>query len=305
MKLIHKIIGITVLVVVLNACKQPGGESAGSEYMPDMAHSIAYEANYYNYYHLNTWGSEEEYYKYAMPKLPVDGTVARGSIAGASNSKMSIPQSGSVPYYYGDTEEERARATAELVNNPFPITAAGLAEGKNLYTLYCGICHGDKGDGGGYLVRDGGAYPVQPANFLLDEFVTSSNGRYYHSIMYGKNLMGSYTDKLSHDERWQVIHYIRSLQAKEKKLAYSQTENTLNAIDVPGGDMSNTMIGMKHDANGHHDAEHGAHDELHGDHHDGEGHDDHEGHDHDHEGDHKHDHDDHHEGEHDSEDHKH
>ena len=68
----------------------------------------------------------------------------------------------------------------------------------------------------GYLVReDGGVYPAQPANFLLEEFVQASEGRYYHSIMYGKNVMGGYADKLSYEERWQVIHYIRSLQAKE------------------------------------------------------------------------------------------
>ena len=53
--------------------------------------------------------------------------------------------------------------------------------------------------------------------------------------MYGKNVMGSYADKLSYEERWQVIHYIRALQAKDRKLAYNQEENTLNAVGVPGG----------------------------------------------------------------------
>ena len=68
----------------------------------------------------------------------------------------------------------------------------------------------------------------QPANFLLDEFVAATNGRYYFSIMYGKNVMGAYADKLSYEERWQVIHHIRSLQAKEKKLQYSAVANSLN-----------------------------------------------------------------------------
>ena len=53
--------------------------------------------------------------------------------------------------------------------------------------------------------------------------------------MYGKNLMGSYADKISYEERWNVIHYIRSLQAKELKLAYNQLENTLNSVDQPAG----------------------------------------------------------------------
>lgn len=251
---------------VLQSCNMAGGDYPGREYMPDMAHSVAYEANYYNYYKNNTWGTEQEYKAFANPGLPVNGTIPRGyagvamekdvksqmeitktMLGKSAKNAISIPLNGSVPYYYEDTEEERTRAMEEILNNPFPITADGLARGKNLYNINCGICHGEKGDGGGYLVRDdGGVYPAQPANFLLDEFVNASNGRFYHSIMFGKNVMGGYSDKLSYEERWQVIHYIRTLQAKEKKLVYSPEENTLTEHAIPGkkwdemyGDMAN------------------------------------------------------------------
>ena len=281
---LYKILGIVVLVVLLNACQQPGGESPGSEYMPDMAHSIAYEANYYNYYYNNTWGTEDEYYKYAMPRKPVPGTVPFSNAG-----HMSIPTNGASMYNYGDTEEERTRAGNDIINNPHPITDAGLAKGKELYGYYCAVCHGDKGDGNGYLARDGGAYPVQPAILTSDAFIAASNGQMYHAIVYGKNLMGSYADKLSTDERWEVIHYIRALQAKEKKLVYNQMENTLNLIDRPAGDLSKTMLGMKeehsdhddHGVEGHHDSDHGhGHDHEASDSHD---HDHEEGH---HDGDH-------------------
>lgn len=232
----------TFLVVSFWSCQQPGGNTTGSEYMPDMAHSVAYEANTYAYYSYNTWGTENEYHDFVQPRKPVSGSIARGyagSSAGqeyGSNSHTSIKvnNNGSVPYYYEDTEEERLRATNEIIKNPYPITDEGLVRGKLLYNTYCGLCHGDKGDGAGYLVRDdGGKYPVQPANFLLDEFLTASNGRYYHSIYYGKNLMGGYTDKLSYEERWQVIHYIRSLQATSKNLVYNSKVNTYNTVDIP------------------------------------------------------------------------
>jgi len=45
--------------------------------------------------------------------------------------------------------------------------------------------------------------------------------------MYGFNVMGGYSDKLSYEERWQVIHHIRALQAASKNLVYSEKENTL------------------------------------------------------------------------------
>jgi len=266
-----KIYMFLMLIVVafgLQSCQQAGVNNPGSEYMPDMGHSVAYEANYYNYYYYNTWGTEDEYYKFAQPKLPVEGTVPRRNNMGG----FAIPVQGSVPYYYGDTEEERTRAMNELIENPLPITDAGLEEGKNLYNIFCATCHGEKGDGNGYLVRDdGGVYPVQPANFLLEEHLKASNGRYYHAIMHGKNLMGAYADKISYEERWNVIHYIRSLQAKELKLTYNQLENTLNDIDVPAGAnyMAANMVDQTeghgvevehtdnhHHTDGHGDAEH-------------------------------------------------
>jgi hypothetical protein len=64
---------------------------------------------------------------------------------------------------------------------------------------------------------------------MLDDLINSSNGRYYFSLIYGKNVMGGYADKLSFVERWQVIHYIRSLQAASKTLIYNEKMNTLNA----------------------------------------------------------------------------
>ncbi len=225
-----------VLLTTAVSCKKAGGNSAGSEYMPDMAHSVAYEANYYVYYYNNRWGSADDYHTMVQPRQPVAGTIARGYAGTPSNDGIQYTPNGSVPYYYGDTEEERERASMEIIKNPFPITTEGLAKGKELYTIFCGICHGEKGDGAGYLVReDGGKYPVQPANLLLQEYIEDSNGHYYHAIMYGKNKMGAYTDKLSYEERWQVIHYIRSLQAKELKKEYNALVNTFNDVDVPVG----------------------------------------------------------------------
>ena len=274
-------LALAVVAFGLQSCQQAGVNNPGSEYMPDMGHSVAYEANYYNYYYYNTWGSEDDYYKFAKPGLPVDGTVPRRSNAGS----FAIPVQGSTPYYYADTDADREKAIAEIIENPLPITDAGLEEGKELYGIFCATCHGDKGDGNGYLVRDdGGVYPVQPANFLLDEHLAASNGRYYHAIMHGKNLMGGYSDKISYEERWNVIHYIRSLQAKELKKEYNQLENTLNDVDQPAG--ADYMAANMED----HSEGHDVHIEHKDDHHHIDGHEQHveEEHGHDHNG---HDHD--------------
>ncbi len=222
------------------SCQSAGVNKTGSEYMPDMAHSVAYEANTYGFYSFNRYGNEDDLHNAVQPRLPVNGTIARGYAGtldhtGAhSHQGIAYKENGSVPYYYANNEEDRAKAMAEIINNPYPITTKALEKGKLLYNIQCGICHGEKGDGAGYLVRDdGGKYPVQPANFLLDEFITASNGRYYHALIHGRNLMGGYSDKLSYEERWDVIHYIRSLQAGKKSLEYNEKVNTLNSIEIP------------------------------------------------------------------------
>jgi mono/diheme cytochrome c family protein len=253
------------------ACSPAGGEKRGHEFMPDMVHSTAFEANLYDYYYYNTWGTEDEYMSYAMPRNAVSGTIARGNVnAALSDSPDAILQAnnaftgghspggvvqtinGAVPYSYADTDADRVRASTEITRNPYPITDAGLTNGKELYTIYCGICHGAKGDGLGYLVREvdpakgitAGVYPAAPANFLKADFIDTTAGFFYHSIMYGKTMMGAYADKLTYEERWQVIHYIRSLQAKSQSLAYNENENTFTQ-DLPGGPVLKRIAEME------------------------------------------------------------
>ncbi len=265
MRKYHGIIAVLAVLVSFigfESCTPAHGDHPGSEYMPDMGHSIAYEANVINEYYYNTWEDESKKQsgktlrELSLHNKPVKGTIPRGyagvvnsrgadrlakmkMLAGeTTNNAISIPVNGSVPYYIPNTEEGRTYAytAPELVNNPYPITEDGLKRGKELYVIYCGICHGEKGDGNGFLVDEANLnakYPSQPTDYLTDELTNSQNGKYYHTIMYGKGVMGGYADKLSYEERWQVIHYIRALQAKNKKLAYNQYENTLNNWAVP------------------------------------------------------------------------
>lgn len=301
MKNFKNILFALMLAVVLygTLCQQSGGNSTGSEFVPDMVHSVAYEANVLTDYSLSSF--EEESVKgrreLSQPRTPVAGTMPRGFTGGASTGrKFSSAQdavkhtlsalekygadvfapNGFVPYYFEDSDSGRAQATAQLIYNPFPITEDGLSRGKDLYNIMCGICHGEKGDGNGYLVSEdnlNAKYPAQPRIFLLPEYVAASNGQYYHSIMHGINVMGGYADKLSYEERWQVIHYIRALQAKETKTEYSADSNTLNPdFGVPFAALKDWAheVGGSHNDDGDetHLEDHGDHSE--GDHsHDG------------------------------------
>lgn len=271
MKHPHILVLSLVLAVVLSCCGEADGEFTGSEYMPDMAHSLAVEANTYNYYYYNTWDDRStiELGELVYPKYTVKGTVPRGwagsytpgmspMIANPAGTEeragsmmglmvdtgnpnaISVPANGHVPYYYEDTPEGREAAIADNSVNPFPITDEGMIRGGNLYNIFCAICHGEAGNGLGYIYdtdkNPQAKYPAAPASFLRPEFLEASNGRYYHAIMYGYNVMGAYADKMNYEERWQVIHYIRNIQAKETETDYNQQVNSYNpAFGTPLG----------------------------------------------------------------------
>ena len=96
------------------------------EFMPDMYESLSYEAY-----------SESPIFENELSaRLPVEGTIPRG---------YSL-------YEYEDTNEGYDLAKKELTN-PYEFSEDDMLKAKELYTVYCGICHGTKGAGQGILVK--------------------------------------------------------------------------------------------------------------------------------------------------------
>ena len=157
----------------------------GRIYMPDMAYSRAYEA-----YAANDLAEKNISY---IP-APVEGTIKRGEL---------------FPYPFpNDSNGYKMSAT---VQNPLPpLNKTELAEAGRLYNINCGICHGAKMDAQGPLAT-GGKVPAI-ANLTLKQYVDMPEGTMFHSITYGKNNMGSYASQLSRKQRWEVIHYVKSVQ---------------------------------------------------------------------------------------------
>lgn len=233
---IGAILGIALFAWMFSLCSPAGKNKTGHEYMPDMYHSVSYEANVLTDYHWNTWDEKSTFTKASLsqPRGKVSGTIPRGYtgvhyngvsaldvVRGKNNpNAIAAPVNGQVPFYFANTEEERLRAEKEMVN-PFPNpTKADLEKAKPLYEVQCGICHGNKGDGQGWLVSmPDSKYPAQPKSLIAEDMIVSGDGRYYFALMYGKNVMGAYADKLSYEERWQVINYIRTLQPKPQPAA--------------------------------------------------------------------------------------
>jgi mono/diheme cytochrome c family protein len=204
MKKISVII-LMVNVIAISGCSDVKREP-GSIYMPDMAYSRAYET--YSERDSTIFTSEENHSddKIFYNSLPVTGTIARGE-------ELPFPLTKDAA---GDTANY---AASKLIANPLPpLTAEELKESERLYLINCGICHGAKLNGNGPLYKDGnGPYAAKPAALVGDaKYENMPDGQMYYSILYGKNLMGSYASQLNRDQRWKIIHYIKAKQAEAK-----------------------------------------------------------------------------------------
>lgn len=191
---IATIIGIGT--ALLFAGCRAGGDFTGREYMPDMAHSVAYEYYTPSRAVMADGQMVNLFADGKSSREPVKGTIARGFM----------------PYHFEDTPEGYEAAGAQLTNPYNKSHAAVLEKGKALYNTNCAICHGEKGDGKGTIVTNG-KYPAPPPSYFEDRILNLSEGKMFHSVHYGKNLMGSYAGQMSKEERWMVVNYIKQMQA--------------------------------------------------------------------------------------------
>jgi hypothetical protein len=69
----------------------------------------------------------------------------------------------------------------------------------------------------------GGKFPPPPwANYQSEYIQTLPQGKLFHTITFGKGLMGSHASVLNPSERWKVILYIQKLAWADKFKATDQ-----------------------------------------------------------------------------------
>ncbi|HAB28173.1 MAG TPA: cytochrome C [Xanthomarina gelatinilytica] len=156
------------------------------QYFPNMYEPVSYE----------TYGAYSVFPDEQEAMVPPDNTVPRGY----------------TPYDYENSTEGLERAKAEL-NSPYEVTEENLATGAQLYTLYCAVCHGDKGDGKGILVTREKFLGIPS---YADAGRNITMGGTYHVETYGLNAMGSYASQVNEKERWQIAMHVMNLKASLK-----------------------------------------------------------------------------------------
>jgi mono/diheme cytochrome c family protein len=184
MKSLIKILVIAVVLITVS-CKKD--TAPNYQYMPNMYEPVGYE----------TYAESNAFANGVEAQLPAQGSIPRGL----------------VPFDIENSTAGYDLAKATL-KSPIDSIKVDLERGKVLYDIYCGICHGNKGDGQGKLVQREkilGIPSYDDAGRAINE------GSIYHTIYYGKNAMGSYANQLDEEERWQVLSYVLKLKADLEK----------------------------------------------------------------------------------------
>ena len=172
---------VSGLVLVVVACANKN--SPNYQYMPNMYKSVGYET--YQKVDFLPNGMEA--------RIPAENTIRRGWL----------------PYEFENTPE--GKELSKLQSSPLDSlqVETNLAVGKELYGIYCAVCHGSKGAGKGILVK---REKILGVPSYQDPARNISVGGTYYTIYYGLNSMGSYAVQLNHKERWQVAEYVIKLK---------------------------------------------------------------------------------------------
>ena len=149
-------------------------------------------------------------------RLPVAGTVVRG--APIDDSPVNTGR------------KEGADEWIEV--NPLEVNEKTLKRGQERYTIFCAVCHGQAGDGGGIVTQ----YSLITADLHQHRLVQAQDGYLFDVISNGFNAttnavgiaysrMPAYKSKISAEDRWAIIGYVRALQ-------YSQLGNLNEVTDL-------------------------------------------------------------------------
>ncbi len=107
---------------------------------------------------------------------------------------------GKMPAFKDELSDDKRWNTTYFLWS-FAVPASQLTQGKTVYeTAGCVNCHGANGQG---------AIP-QAAKFTADFIALHPAQQYYQSVSAGKGIMPAHQDRLSAEDRWAAVEFVRS-----------------------------------------------------------------------------------------------
>ena len=107
----------------------------------------------------------------------------------------------------------RAVDPAEL-KNPIKLSESVIQRGKELYGYFCVQCHGPEGDGNGTV---GQHFDPRPTDLRRAMVQDQPDGVIFQAISYGKGAQPPLAYTIAQEDRWRIIHYMRTLNSASSR----------------------------------------------------------------------------------------
>ena len=111
------------------------------------------------------------------------------------------------PAVVESTSDWKVPAKYQTMKNPIP-AKTDAAIGKSLYSKHCKSCHGSEGYGDGTKAAD---MKGDLGDFSSALFQKQSDGALYYKTTIGRDDMPEFSKKLTDEDRWLVVNYMRTL----------------------------------------------------------------------------------------------
>lgn len=103
----------------------------------------------------------------------------------------------------------KAPPEADALLDPMAKDPKAVQKGEKIFSSLCWTCHGIGGTGNGPNAE---ALKVHPADLGSAAVQAQTNGAIYWKITNGRGEMASYEQVISREQRWAVVHYLRTLK---------------------------------------------------------------------------------------------
>jgi mono/diheme cytochrome c family protein len=100
-------------------------------------------------------------------------------------------------------------ANFKSMKNPIAVSDASTKAGQALFIKTCSPCHGKTGLGDGMKVK---SLKVLPNDLTKADFQNQTDGEHFYKTKTGKGEMTKYEGKLSDDDIWNIVNYMRTLK---------------------------------------------------------------------------------------------
>jgi mono/diheme cytochrome c family protein len=100
-------------------------------------------------------------------------------------------------------------ANFKTMKNPVAVSDASTKAGQTLYAKTCAACHGKTGLGDGPKAK---SLKTVATNFTKAESQNQTDGEHFYKTKTGRGDMPKYEGKLSDDDIWNVVNYVRTFK---------------------------------------------------------------------------------------------